>query len=175
MAAPVVREPANVIERAAILARGNRLAIDAVLPEPGRETPGVAIRASPGGVPQTPKAGAIETETERRARERANLVAALERSDWKVVLLDRLLPLTLAAAIFWPCRGLPGRGISAQTKATASRSRIRASSRQLLFLLRLYPTQSGSGVERGIIRRRNSPAENGRATGGRSCAHSSYD
>ncbi len=79
-----VRELANVIERAAILARGDRLAIDTALPEPGRGARGVAIRASPERVFQKAEAGAIETRAERQARERANLVAALERSGGKV-------------------------------------------------------------------------------------------
>src|SRR5438876_7526607 len=80
-----VRELASVIERATILARGDRLAIDAVVPKPERGARGVATRTSPERVLQTTEAAvAIETESERRARERANLVAALERSGGKV-------------------------------------------------------------------------------------------
>jgi transcriptional regulator with GAF, ATPase, and Fis domain len=80
-----VRELASVIERATILARGDRLAIDAVMPKPGRGARGVATRTSSEHILQKTKpAVAIETESERRARERANLVAALERSGGKV-------------------------------------------------------------------------------------------
>jgi transcriptional regulator with GAF, ATPase, and Fis domain len=68
-----------------ILARGDRLAIDAVMPKPERGARGVATRTSPEHVLQTTEAAAaIESESERRARERANLVAALERSGGKV-------------------------------------------------------------------------------------------
>jgi transcriptional regulator with GAF, ATPase, and Fis domain len=78
------RELANVIERAAILARGNRLAIDAALPQSRRRASGNAISASPQRELRTPATGTIETQAERRERERANLVAALERSGGKV-------------------------------------------------------------------------------------------
>ena len=80
-----VRELASVIERATILARGDRLAIDAVMPKPERGARGVATRTSPEHILQTTEAAvAIETESERQALERANLVAALERSGGKV-------------------------------------------------------------------------------------------
>ena len=66
-----------------ILARGDRPAIDAVMLK--RSARGVATRTSSEHVLQTTEAAvAIETESERRARERANLVAALERSGGKV-------------------------------------------------------------------------------------------
>jgi len=56
-----------------------------VVPKPERGARGVATRTSPERVLQTTEAAvAIETESERRARERANLVAALERSGGKV-------------------------------------------------------------------------------------------
>jgi transcriptional regulator with GAF, ATPase, and Fis domain len=79
-----VRELASVIERATILARGDRLAIDAVMPKLERGARGVATWTSPERMQTTEAAVAIETESERRARERANLVAALERSGGKV-------------------------------------------------------------------------------------------
>ena len=79
-----VRELANVIEHAAILARGDRLAIDAALPDSRHGTRGLASGPEPERVLQRPDAGAVETDAERRARERANLVAALERSGGKV-------------------------------------------------------------------------------------------
>ena len=56
-----------------------------MVPKPERGARGVATRTSPERVLQTTEAAvAIETESERRARERANLVAALERSGGKV-------------------------------------------------------------------------------------------
>ena len=55
-----------------------------MVPKPERGARGVATRTSPERVLQTTDAPAIETEAERRARERANLVAALERSGGKV-------------------------------------------------------------------------------------------
>ncbi|WP_029004723.1 sigma 54-interacting transcriptional regulator [Azorhizobium doebereinerae] len=71
-----VRELQNVIERGIILARNGRLHID--LPQgqqPGSEAP--AAR------PAAPAAG-LETETERRARLRASILAALEAAGGKV-------------------------------------------------------------------------------------------
>ena len=56
-----------------------------MVPKPERGARGVATRTSPERVLQTTEAAvAIETESERRARERANLVAALELSGGKV-------------------------------------------------------------------------------------------
>ena len=64
-----VRELASVIERPTILARGDRLAIDAVVPKPERGARGMATRTSPERVLQTTEAAvAIETESERRVR-----------------------------------------------------------------------------------------------------------
>ena len=55
------------------------------MPKPERGARGVATRTSPEHVLQMTKAAvAIETEAELRARERANLIAALERSGGKV-------------------------------------------------------------------------------------------
>ena len=79
-----VRELASVIQRATILARGDRLDVDAVLPEAGRGARGPAARPASGRTPHPTEAGAIETEAERRERERANVVAALARSGGKV-------------------------------------------------------------------------------------------
>jgi transcriptional regulator with GAF, ATPase, and Fis domain len=79
-----VRELASVIERATILARGDRLAIDTVLPKLERDAGGEATPVSPGRVLQTTEGESIETEAERLARERASLIAALDRSGGKV-------------------------------------------------------------------------------------------
>ncbi|MGQ9371449.1 sigma 54-interacting transcriptional regulator [Azospirillum sp. ST 5-10] len=70
-----VRELQNVMERAAILAQSGRIALD--LPEPGAE-------AAPAPEPSGAALLAIETERDRRARERANLLAALEAAGGKV-------------------------------------------------------------------------------------------
>ncbi|MBA4270381.1 MAG: histidine kinase, partial [Methylobacterium sp.] len=69
-----VRELQNVIERAAILARNGRLFI--ALPESGRP---------PAAVPAPAATGAgILTEAERRERDRASILAALETSRGRV-------------------------------------------------------------------------------------------
>lgn len=91
-----VRELENVIERAAILARNGRIRLD--LPEPS-----IARRTSPA-----PGAGirlAVMTEEERRDRDRANILAALETCRGKIFgrggaaeLLD-VKPTTLASRI----------------------------------------------------------------------------
>jgi PAS domain S-box-containing protein len=72
-----IRELRNVIERAAISSSGSRLRLDlalAPLPEP---TPAPA-GAHPAGE------AAFLTESELRAFEKANLVTALQRSNWQV-------------------------------------------------------------------------------------------
>jgi PAS domain S-box-containing protein len=92
-----VRELENVIERAAILARNGRVRID--LPEAG------TLR----GMMSLPPTGGIRlpvlTEDERRDRDRANIIAALEACGGKVFgrggaaeLLD-IKPTTLASRI----------------------------------------------------------------------------
>jgi len=84
-----VRELQNVIERAAILARNGRVRID--LPE------------SPAGGRRTPATEKILTDDDRRERDRANIMAALEASGGRVFgrggaaeLLD-VKPTTLAS------------------------------------------------------------------------------
>jgi transcriptional regulator with GAF, ATPase, and Fis domain len=73
-----IRELANAIERAVILARGDRLAIGAVLPNfdgsavPRRDAPPVAPR------------GEVETKRDRKVRERASIESALATSGGKV-------------------------------------------------------------------------------------------
>ncbi len=86
-----VRELQNVIERAAILARNGRVRID--LPE------------SPASGRRAPASGKILTDDDRRERDRANILAALEASRGRVFghggaaeLLD-VKPTTLASRI----------------------------------------------------------------------------
>jgi len=87
-----VRELQNVIERAAILARGGRLRFD--LPE-GAVAPAAPVAAQP----------ALLTEDDRRARDRANIVAALAACGGKVFGPDGaaemlgIKPTTLASRI----------------------------------------------------------------------------
>jgi transcriptional regulator with GAF, ATPase, and Fis domain len=69
-----VRELASLIERAAILARGERLALDAVLP---RSNPTPSALAPPQAV-------AVESKRERKQRERANIERALASSGGKI-------------------------------------------------------------------------------------------
>jgi PAS domain S-box-containing protein len=92
-----VRELQNVIERAAILARNGRVRIDLpdVVPtaQAGRRTPAAAGKSS------------ILTEEDRRDRDRANILSALETCNGKVfgrggaAELLELKPTTLAARI----------------------------------------------------------------------------
>lgn len=88
-----VRELENVIERAAILARGNRLRLDLPQNRPGAPVP----------EPTSPLGLGVETEAERRGRERANLAAALEACGGRVsgpggaAALLGLPPTTLAS------------------------------------------------------------------------------
>jgi PAS domain S-box-containing protein len=95
-----VRELENVIERAAILARGGRLALDLPATEP--EHPRVSIpmsQATPGGD------SAVVTDEERRRRDRQNLVEALRACNGKVfgpggaAELLGVKPTTLASRI----------------------------------------------------------------------------
>ena len=97
-----VRELQNVIERAAILARNGRIAID--VPAAGDTPPD-----TPGGEEGNDSGGdrppGIETEAERRARERANIQAALEAAGGRVsgpggaAAILGLRPTTLASRI----------------------------------------------------------------------------
>jgi len=90
-----VRELQNVIERAAILARGGRLRLD--LPDNAAAALSEGARADNGSP--------VLTEQDRRARDRANILAALEAAGGKVFgpggaaeLLD-VKPTTLASRI----------------------------------------------------------------------------
>jgi len=85
----------NVIERGAILARNGRLFI--ALPEGGR--------SATATLPPAPAAGAILTEGERRERDRASILAALESASGKIsgangaAAILGLPPTTLASRI----------------------------------------------------------------------------
>jgi transcriptional regulator with GAF, ATPase, and Fis domain len=90
-----VRELQNVIERAVIVSRGGSLALD--LPE---------IRRSPGDLAESPSGyDEIIPEREWRNRERANILAALKRSDFRIsgkggaAELLGLNPATLASRV----------------------------------------------------------------------------
>ena len=73
-----VRELKNVIERAVILSRGNVLRLDLSLPQtaPGN-------RGEPATADVTAE-GRIMTEKQLRALQKANVVAALKQSNWRV-------------------------------------------------------------------------------------------
>ncbi len=73
-----VRELKNVIERAVILSDGNVLRLDLSLPEGG-----ATGRAGRPASRQQEPAGVL-TEAEMREAQRANMIAALERADWRV-------------------------------------------------------------------------------------------
>lgn len=70
-----VRELKNVMERAVILSRGSRLALDADTAEPDGASEVVAESSGQQG---------FVTESEFREMERNNLIAALESADWRV-------------------------------------------------------------------------------------------
>jgi len=104
-----VRELASVVERAAILARDGRLAIDAVLeraelPRASQGPQPASAPSSAGASEPTPAYG-IETERERKQRERASLEAALAACGGKVygpggaAELLGVRPTTLASRI----------------------------------------------------------------------------
>jgi len=80
-----VRELKNVIERAVILSRGEALRLDLSLPEAFQAgAVPVAATASPVA-PTAPAAGpAWVTDAEMRARQRDNIVAALQASGWRI-------------------------------------------------------------------------------------------
>lgn len=76
-----IRELASAIERAVILARGDRLALEAVLP---KRDPNSPPRAPLRTCATPPSGGGVETERDRRQRERANIESALATSGGKV-------------------------------------------------------------------------------------------
>jgi transcriptional regulator with GAF, ATPase, and Fis domain len=93
-----VRELQNVVERAVILSKGERLRLD------------IALADLPATIPATPASGtdtreAILTDREFRERERANLMKALQRADGRIygaggaAELLGLNPTTLASRL----------------------------------------------------------------------------
>jgi formate hydrogenlyase transcriptional activator len=72
-----VRELQNVIERAVITARDGRLNLDRALPETAREISAETMSA--GEAPRR-----VRTAKELEELQRANLVAALEATGWRV-------------------------------------------------------------------------------------------
>lgn len=78
-----VRELQNVIERAAILAKQGRISIDLPMTNPPARVP--QKEPTTGEDPETPNGlSPVETETARRDRDRANILAALDAADGKV-------------------------------------------------------------------------------------------
>ena len=72
-----VRELQNVIERAVITARDGKLNLDRALPE-------IANEMSAGSTPSAQATTRVRTAKELEALERANLLAALEATGWRV-------------------------------------------------------------------------------------------
>ncbi len=93
-----VRELQNVIERAVITSRCGPLQFD--LP-PGQAPPPAAVRHSPAAIPDRP----VVPEAEVRRQERQNILAALQRTRWKIhgpggaAELLGVKPTTLASRI----------------------------------------------------------------------------
>ncbi len=71
-----IRELKNVIERAVILSRGSTLRLDLTMPELGFQVSDSRYAK--------PAANDILTEVEMRELQRSNMVAALERANWRV-------------------------------------------------------------------------------------------
>ena len=70
-----IRELKNVIERAVILSQGNDLRLDLSLP---------SATSSSGEAPPVVADRQVLTETEMKALQKRNMIAALEQSDWRV-------------------------------------------------------------------------------------------
>ncbi|HLK86668.1 MAG TPA: sigma 54-interacting transcriptional regulator [Candidatus Binataceae bacterium] len=77
-----VRELQNVIERAMILAKGTRLRLDLALAH-SKPTPSLSIDGGKGP-PAEPASAKILRSEDLKQLERDNIVAALERSNWKI-------------------------------------------------------------------------------------------
>ena len=76
-----IRELRNVIERAVILATGNRARFDLAMPD----GPGYSSASSAKAhVANVSDADQYVTDAEMRERERANTIAALRAADWRV-------------------------------------------------------------------------------------------
>ena len=72
-----VRELQNVIERAVITSRDGRLNLDRALPESGKVTATEAVSTED-------TANRVRTAKEFEELERANVIAALEATSWRV-------------------------------------------------------------------------------------------
>jgi transcriptional regulator with GAF, ATPase, and Fis domain len=71
-----IRELRNVIERAIIMSKGDRLRLDTVM---------AGSKLARSSTPDTaPDEGEILTDAEMREREKTNLLAALRRANWRV-------------------------------------------------------------------------------------------
>jgi PAS domain S-box-containing protein len=73
-----IRELRNVIERAVILSTGNRARIDSAMPDDAASQPGVTTGLTPSHSTD------FVTDAEMREREKANLIAALRHTGWRV-------------------------------------------------------------------------------------------
>ncbi len=99
-----VRELWSVIERAAILARGTHLDLDAALP-PLSHRDGARATALRSTAPGSAATAEIETEADRKRRERANIEAALAAASGRIygpsgaAQLLGMKPTTLASRI----------------------------------------------------------------------------
>ncbi|MBI4271366.1 MAG: sigma 54-interacting transcriptional regulator, partial [Candidatus Rokubacteria bacterium] len=98
-----VRELQHVIERAVILAQGGRLRLDPALARRHAGPPSATLRRA--AIVQSRPAAAVAPEAEMRARERENVLAALDQARWKVygpggaAELLGIKPTTLASRI----------------------------------------------------------------------------
>lgn len=73
-----IRELRNVLERAIILSKGNRLRLDLALPGQVPQTNTQPLEENPSGSSE------FLTDAEFRQQEKQNLIAALEHSGWRV-------------------------------------------------------------------------------------------
>lgn len=72
-----IRELKNVIERAVILSKGTRLRLDLVMPTAAETPPPAAVMPSADD-------GELLTDADIRAIEKANMVAVLEHTEWRI-------------------------------------------------------------------------------------------
>jgi PAS domain S-box-containing protein len=71
-----IRELRNVIERAVIMSKGDRLRLDIAMPD--------ARPAEPGSTDSMSSEEHLYTDAEMRQREKANLLLALRQSNWRI-------------------------------------------------------------------------------------------
>jgi len=102
-----VRELENAVERAAILAVNNHLRFD---------LPGIGARAGASIVPRAEALAPVLTEADRKARDRANILSALEAAEYRIfgeggaAMLLGLRPTTLISRM--KVLGIPRKGAS---------------------------------------------------------------